>query len=456
MAFWILLGSGLALLVAAAILGITHHKHQKNTLPREHKLAKKPILTQPVDEIDAYWGSAQASPVSAPVVQEDCTPKTAHRCAAVEQAPGGPRVLGDDARRLGIAYFQYLLDNKVLPRGSVSLTNESNIIIAQNALRNKQQSATLSHSAVAQRIGHQALCIFEPLSMPVENVERAIECLAPLVSDKSTFFVLESTEFAEPECLNHIPKICAEFKIPQTHVFIRQTDGSFINYIEDIHNFAPSRLDPWQMPESFFSELLDYAQAAFDEGDSETVMRALAPLVEPLYERIQTRRDFAPILVAQALNLTGMTNRALEHEAQAVSCFEASYQILRKLEDYEAIKAVEANLGITLALMQTPTEATLNKAVHHLKDVTELNPKDDEAWLYLGHAYLKLYQLCHLGANLMRSKRAFAQAYALAPSPKLAQCLADLDMPVPNKEQVPAQMQLDGAPSAKQIKHAEN
>ncbi|MGI5828693.1 MAG: tetratricopeptide repeat protein [Bradymonadia bacterium] len=455
MAFWILLLSGVLLVLSAGVMGMRRARRGVgNTRARGGRRALS-VAAPVVDEIDEYWGTAQASPIltDGEVGGVSAVQREALRCTASEDV-NSPRVLGDDARRLGIAYFQHLLDKKVLPRGSVSLTNESNIIIAQNALRNKQQSATLSHSAVAQRIGQQALCIFEPLSLAVENVERAIECLAPLVEGNATFFVLESTEFAPDEFLSHIPRICEHFKIPQTHVFIRQCDGSFINYIEDIHNFTPSRIDPWQMSPAFFADLLDYAQTAFDEGDSETVMRALAPLMGPLYQRVSSRQDFPKVLLAQALNLTGMTNRALDHEQEAVACFDASYKILREIEDYEAIKAVEANLGITLALMRPANEKNLDRAVHHLKDVTELNPSDDEAWMYLGQAYLQLYQLNKVSANVMRAKRAFNQAYKLKPSAALEQCLRDLGVqPVQTKMSSNVQAEATGYVKSLELQH---
>ncbi|MCL2325321.1 MAG: tetratricopeptide repeat protein [Proteobacteria bacterium] len=336
-----------------------------------------------------------------------------------------PRILGDAGCELGVRYFEYLLANHVVPRGNVSATNESNLIIAENALKNGMQSATLSHGAVAQRIGERALCIFEPLEMAVENVDRAIEAIAELVKDKTVFFVLANTDRADEKALAHVAPICAQYGIPKLNLFIEQPDGAFANYFEDMRDFVPGRIDVRLMPEQFFSDLLDYAHDAYDEGDNETVMRVLAPIVWPVHERtLQTA--FSKVLSAQALNLIGMTHRDLGQDEAAVHCFEASLDLLRAAEDYEAIKSVKANLGITLALIRPATLPVIESAIRHLHEVTQLNPRDDEAWVYLANTYLEQFRFTSGQSLLRRALRAYEKAYALAPTHEVAACMEAL------------------------------
>jgi len=343
----------------------------------------------------------------------------------VQFSPARPRILGDAGCELGVRYFEYLLVNHVVPRGSVSSTNESNLIIAENALKNGMQSATLSHGAVAQRIGERALCIFEPLEMAVENVDKAVQAVADLVKDKTVFFVLAGTDQADERFLAHVAPICAQYDIPKLNLFIEQPDGTFANYFEDMRDFVPSRIDVRFMPEQFFSDLLDYVHDAYDEGDNETVMRVLAPIVWPVHERAQ-QTAFSKVLSAQALNLMGMTHRDLGQDQAAIHCFEASLDLLRTAEDYEAIKSVKANLGITLALIRPTTLATIELAIRHLHEVTQLNPRDDEAWIYLANAYLEQFRFTNGQSLLRRALRAYEKAYALAPTHEVASCMEAL------------------------------
>lgn len=350
-----------------------------------------------------------------------------HRAEALKQAQNDQirktRILGDDARELGIRYFERLLQSNAVTKGSVLPTNNSNLIIAQNALRNSLQSATLSHGGVAQRVGESAICFFEPLENNVMNVDRAIEAVAELIENKTVVFVLANTEHADHEALDHIAQICCHYDIPKSHIFIEQSFGDFVNYIEDTKDFVPERIDVDKMPEAFFSELFEYAHDAYDRGDNDCVVRVLLPLLEPLFERVSTRQDFSKLLLAQALNLMGMCNRDLECDDEAVACFDASLFLLRQVEDYEAIKSVKANLGITLALSRPLTLAKNELAIRHLGEVTQLNPRDDEAWLYLANTFLEQFRMTQAQSLLKRAMRAYEKVQALKPSRDVELCM---------------------------------
>lgn len=338
-----------------------------------------------------------------------------------------PKLLGDSARELGIRYFDFLIANHVVPRGAKHLTSEANIVVAQNALKTSRQSATLSHGAVAQRIGERAVCLFEPLESNVQNIDKALELLDEIFQNKTIFIVLSNTDIVDPEALTHISPICQKYHIPKTCLYIEQGDGTFINYLEDVNDFVPSRLNPFCMPQNFFSEMLDYAHNAYDEGDFEAVLRTVAPLIAPLCHRVRVMGNFPKILLAQALNLMGMTQRDIGNDNEAVDCFDTALNLLREIEDYEALKSVMANLGITLALSKPVTQPKIELAIRRLTEVTQLNPRDDEAWLYLANSYLELYRLTSAQSLLKRALRAYDKAYDLAPTDEIASCMAALE-----------------------------
>lgn len=349
-----------------------------------------------------------------------------------------PRLLGDTACALGITYFEALLAHRLVPRGRLSATNETNLVIARNALKAGRQSATLSHGAIAQRIGENTVCLFEPLEKKIEAMDKAIASYAELLENKTVFIILENTADVPMERLSHLAPICAQFHIPQTNIFIRQPDDTFVNYIEDVHDYVPSRIDVSRMPESFFSQLLDYVHRAYDEGDTETVMRVMGPIMGDLYTRVQIDRRFSKLLAAQAFNLMGMTNRDLEHDNEAICCFEASLALLRVIEDYEAIKSVQANLGISLALARPITPTRIEQAIRHLNEVTQLNPSDDESFVYLANAYLEQFRLTKKQSLLRYALRSYERAQALAPSHEIASCIAMLKKQIGIRTQVTA------------------
>lgn len=338
-----------------------------------------------------------------------------------------PAVLGDCARKLGLQYLQELIDHRVVPRGRVSATNESNLVIAQNALRAKTETHQFEHGAIAQTIGTRSVCIFEPLEKAITNVDRVIPGYKSAIQDKVAFFVLSNTANVPAEYLRHIRMVCKEFSIPQANIFIQQPDNSFVNYTEDSKNFVPARIDVSCMPESFFEQLLDYAHSAYDEGDNDTVLRVLGPLMDDLYARVQNDKRFSKLLAAQAFNLMGMTNRALDCDEFAVRCFETSLALLRVIEDYNAIKSVQANLGISYAIMRPITPLSLEQAVRHLNEVTQLNPYDDESWVYLGNSYLEQFKLCQQKTSLLHhALHAYERAEALSPSEEITACVTML------------------------------
>ena len=341
----------------------------------------------------------------------------------IASQPARPRILGDSARELGMRYFRFLLAHHLVPRGATHLTNENNILVAENALRNSRQSATLSHGAVAQNIGERAVCLFEPLESPVSNLDKAVELLSEFLENKSIFVILASTDNVPDQNLAHLGKICRHFKIARSSIFIEQPGGTFINYIEDASNFVPSRLAVEHIPQDFFSQMLDYACNAYDEGDYEAVMRTIEPLLQPLYMRIRAMHNFPKLLLAQALNLVGMTHRDTGHDDDAVACFELSLTLLREIEDYEAIKSVMANLGITLALTRPIQPRKIDLAIRYLNEVTQLNPRDDEAWLYLANSYLEQFRITNAQSLLRRALKAYEKAYNLAPTSEIEQCM---------------------------------
>ncbi len=350
--------------------------------------------------------------------------------------PAKPRMLGDTACALGITYFDALLAHRLVPRGRLSSTNETNLVIARNALKAGRQSATLSHGAVAQRIGENTICLFEPLEKKIEALDKAIASYAEILENKMAFIILENTSDVPMERLSHLSPICKRFHIPQTNIFIRQADDTFVNYIEDVNDYVPSRIDVSLMPESFFTQLLDYVHHAYDEGDTETVMRVMGPIMGDLYTRVHTDRRFSKLLAAQAFNLMGMTNRDLEHDNEAICCFEASLSLLRVIEDYEAIKSVQANLGISLALARPVTPVRIEQAIRHLNEVTQLNPTDDESFVYLANSYLEQFRLTKKQSLLRYALRSYERAQALAPSNEIASCISMLKSQIGIKPQV--------------------
>ena len=343
-----------------------------------------------------------------------------------------PKIIGDSACALGIRYFEYLLEHHSVPRGAKHLTNESNILVAENALKTARQSATLSHGGVAQRIGERAVCLFEPLESAVGNVEKAVVQLREVFENKTIFIVLARTEDVPGELLAHLGAVCKAFNVSKSSIYIEQADGSFFNYIEDTRNYVPDRINVMGLTQAFFSELLDYAHGAYDEGDHEAVLRTLRPLLDPLYRRVCMGNDFPKVLLAQAFNLVGMTARDIGQDMDAIQCFELSLQLLREIVDYEAIKSVMANLGITLALSHPVTLPKIERAIRCLEDVTRLNPRDDEAWLYLANSFLEEYRLKNAPSLLKRAKRAYDKAYELAPTAEIASCREALERQIGN------------------------
>lgn len=340
--------------------------------------------------------------------------------------PEKTRMLGDAACDLGLIYLDELIAQRVVPRGRVSATNETNLKIARNAIEMRRQSATFSHGAIAQNIGEKTVCIFEPLEAPIKALDKALNDYAALIENKVAFFILANTDDAEPENLKHINEIRRRFDIPKTNIFIQQADNTFVNYIEDVNNFVPSRIDAMKMPEQFFSQLLDYAHEAYDIGDTDTVLRVLGPLMNDLYARVCQDPRFSKLLAAQAFNLMGMTNRTLEYDEEAIRCFEASLGMLRAIEAYDAIKSVQANLGISYALIRPTTPVSLEQAVRHLNEVTQLNPYDNESWIYLANTYLEQYRLTQKQSLLRHALRAFEHAEAIEPTEDISLCVEKL------------------------------
>ena len=343
------------------------------------------------------------------------------------QAPTRPRLLGDTACELGVRYFDSVLSQHVMPRAAQALTNNTNIVIAKNALKATHPSAIFSHGAIAQRIGQNAVCLFEPLETPIADVENALSQIDDIMQNRTIFVILSNLDECAPENMAHIAPLCHRYGVAKTNIYIEQPDHSFINYIENARDYVPARIDANRMPPSFFTEIFDYAQDAYDRGDYEAVLRTIDPLIRPLLDRMRLNANFPPLLIAQALNLIGMTQREIGCDDRAVNAFEASLTILQQIEDYNAIKSVKANLGITLALSTPATLPKIELAIRHLNEVTQLNPRDAEAWLFLANSYIEQFRFTNAKSLLGRALRAYDKSYEIEPAQDVALCMRELE-----------------------------
>ena len=343
------------------------------------------------------------------------------------QTPTRPRLLGDTACELGVRYFDSVLSQHVMPRAAQALTNNTNIVIAKNALKAAHPSAIFSHGAIAQRIGQNAVCLFEPLETPIADVENALSQIDDIMQNRTIFVILSNLDECAPENMAHIGPLCHRYGVAKTNIYIEQPDHSFINYIENARDYVPARIDANRMPPAFFTEIFDYAQDAYDRGDYEAVLRTIDPLIRPLLDRMRLNANFPPLLIAQALNLIGMTQREIGCDDRAVNAFEASLAILQQIEDYNAIKSVKANLGITLALSTPTTLPKIELAIRHLNEVTQLNPRDAEAWLFLANSYIEQFRLTNAKSLLGRALRAYDKSYEIDPAQDVALCMRELE-----------------------------
>lgn len=343
------------------------------------------------------------------------------------QLPTRPRLLGDTACELGVRYFDSVLSQHVMPRAAQALTNNTNIVIAKNALKAAHPSAIFSHGAIAQRIGQNAVCLFEPLETPIADVENALSQIDDIMQNRTIFVILSNLDECAPENMAHIGPLCHRYGVAKTNIYIEQPDHSFINYIENARDYVPARIDANRMPPAFFTEIFDYAQDAYDRGDYEAVLRTIDPLIRPLLDRMRLTANFPPLLIAQALNLIGMTQREIGCDDRAVNAFEASLAILQQIEDYNAIKSVKANLGITLALSTPTTLPKIELAIRHLNEVTQLNPRDAEAWLFLANSYIEQFRLTNAKSLLGRALRAYDKSYEIEPAQDVALCMRELE-----------------------------
>lgn len=348
-----------------------------------------------------------------------------NRTEMPQNIPQRPRILGDSACELGSRYFNTLVETQ--SQCDARPNNRTNILIAQNALRAFHASATLSNGAVIQKIGENAACLFDPLESPISNIDRALSLLADFFDKKNIFIILANTDNIPDENLSHLGPIAKRFNIPKSAIYIEQPDGSFFNYIEDINDYIPARLAPQNITQEFFSKFLDYACKAYDEGDYDAILRSIAPILPPLAQHAKDSKSFPILLIAQALNLVGMTCRDTGNDDNAIAAFTQSLALLQRIEDYNAIKAVKANLGITLALSSPLTPQKLQLAIFHLKEVTNLDPTDDEAWLYLASSYIEQFKITNKQSLLGRAARAYRKAYEISANPLAEQCLAALE-----------------------------
>lgn len=349
-----------------------------------------------------------------------------------------PRLLGDAGCELGVRYLSDLLARNIIPRGASYSTSVSNLTHARNALKNARAGATLSHGAVAQRIGEQAVCIFDPLENPIINVDKAIVQLQEFLGNKTVFLILSDIDAVSDEYLSHIGPICRHFHIPKSHIYIEQNDKTFINYIENANDFVPARLNTDTLSQMQFEQIFDYAQSAYDTEDYDAVLRTLQPLIVPLNRRAHIQKNFPLVQLAQALNLIGTTYRDIGNDDKAVDAFEFSLQLLQEIEDYEDIKSVKANLGITLALSSPITQPKIERAIRHLSEVTQLNPRDDESWVYLANSYLELYRFTYKRSLLNRALNAYRKAFELVPKHDVELCIQALEAQLSSSSAVAA------------------
>ncbi len=430
------------LLVVGLLLSLGRERKRPNKPLRKPRRHNAESAKNGTDEIDAYWGDALPQGFEAPRAQRPApaaakasamtkdnlgrkaAPAPA-RVQAVQPAPA-ERAHGGRGAQLGADFLRWLMErNHLLPCARAFMT-QADLKAAYKGLRQSAPHHTFGHGAIVHRVGQRGTLLVEPLLEVLSAPEALIEQITAAVGKSDVYLVMGLPEQGNPKLTAHIGQIIKALGIAPTHFFLRQEDGSFATHTEERRDFVPARLDANHIPLDFFGQMMDYAYARLDDGDPEAVLRTIAPLTEPLWLRTQ-RDDFPASLMAQALNLTGMANRAVDCGEEAVTCFQAALKLLKDQEDYEAIKAVECNLGIAMANTYPKDIDALMQACRHLHNVLSLDDNDINAWLCLAEAYRTRYELQGSGMSVLaRADYAYRRVMELAPTESVKQALQDI------------------------------
>ena len=426
-----------------------------------------------LDEIDLYWqGSSprgfEAWPETDALEQEAstrddvsvATPLTAE--APLETAPQGPptprRIPDTAARKLATHFLGHLINQHfMLPELSNVGPQAFQALLSR--LETEPADVTTAHGAIVARLAPQATLYIDPLLTSVEDAEAAAEALTPVCEGTHLIVVLgqapepaEATTTAVSEISAHIRPILHRFNVPPTHLFSLQDDGSYHNHLEDTQNFVPSRIDVACVPESFVQSILDYAIVRYDKGEPEAALRTLGPLAEGLWLRATESHSFDGFLLAQTLNLLGLSNRDAGTVEEAVTCFEHAIDLMRVDGDPQALQLIHRNLAETLTRLDDDPRA-LASAAEHLRHAIHLDQRDVGAWLLLGQIYIQRHYLLGKRSMIERAKHAFRSGLKVAPNDDaLLQALKEACALA--KTSTPSQRIALNAPAAPPLYHA--
>lgn len=437
-----------------------------------------------IDEIDAYWGDAvpmgfvadddddevsgELAPVprraesvqavselvdadellealSGVMSRRDAAPAAVEAVAAAaapsEVATPSPAVarrdrislaeqtVGKAGCRLGAAYLTHLIESNFLPAGTRGSCTAEDLRDALRALRTGQPTRIVEHGAVLQRLGEDHVLYFDPLLRRVDHVQNLFHHVSCVVAKRSLHVVITGGDAEEDaELLAHIGPLVQQFSVPPTQLVVLQEDGTFHNHTEDQAHYVPAHIDAWHVPESFVTQMFTYAQERFDAGEPEAALRTLGPLAGPLWERIVGGVGFDRVLMAQVLNLLGLSNRLIGCLEEAVTCFDSALSLLRDVEAYQHLQVVEVNLGTTLLQHASAANEVepLRVATRHLQSAVRLDQDCAVAWQVLGEVFLTRHEMERSASMLARAEHAYTQAQRCDPRLDLTEPMATI------------------------------
>jgi len=413
----IVLISAALLLVAIVVAARGRSNRRKERRSGELEQDMEPLR----DEIDEYWGSSlPSSPAGVPLWEaEPPAAEAKGRSGAQQSRPALDRMkasspaeqaVGDRACRLGLAFLRSLsTQNHGLP-GLESARAAGLFEQALNLLQRRNPTRVFGHGAVLQKLEAHRYLLFEPMDERVYGVDSVLGQIHATVGDVSTLTVVvglgPDRDCAESSFLQSLVK---HFNVPPQSLFMLEEDEMFYTHEELEKNYAPPCLELSCLPESFFDEILTYAQDELDAGRPEATLRTIGRMAGALWERSQ-RGEFDPLLLAQALNLLGSANRAVLCLDEAITCFDTALQMLKHVQDYESVQIVECNLGTTLLHYGKSHPEVLTKATKHLQFATQLDPEDVVAWHALGEVFTVRYDFERRSSLLGRAEHAYGRA----------------------------------------------
>ncbi len=124
-----------------------------------------------------------------------------------------PILLGEEAKRLAIAYLDFELQHGFIPRGKCSCARKEHLISARKELQLEQPYATLSHGGIAFKLGEKAIVLVEPLLVPIKHIERAIQGLEKCLAGKIAYIITAPTFNAQQDTLSHLAPLTKHFNI---------------------------------------------------------------------------------------------------------------------------------------------------------------------------------------------------------------------------------------------------